>query len=157
MKGSQIVIEQLNLTLKGELVAINQYFLHASLCKKWGFMGLYKKFYDESIEEMKHAEQLIDRIVLLEGMPVVNESLKVAVGQDVREFLKNDLTLETDGLPQLKKGIAVCFQESDTGTRELLEHILVNAEDHIQWLEAQTSLIEQVGYQDYCAQHIQPE
>lgn len=154
MKGYPEVIAKLNDMLKGELVAINQYFLHASLCKKWGYMGLYKKIYDESIEEMKHAEQLIDRILFLEGTPVVNEAFKVTIGKDVKEILGNDLDLEREGLPELKHGIKLCLEQADTGTRELIEHILVSAEEHIQWLEAQTSLIEKVGYENYCAQYI---
>jgi bacterioferritin len=156
MKGSSEIIKKLNELLKGELAAINQYFLHASLCKKWGFVRLYKKIYDESLEEMKHAEQLIDRILFLEGSPVVNESPKIAVGKTVKEILENDLALEKDGLPELKAGVTLCLEQGDTGSRELLEHILVNAEDHIQWLEAQTFLIKQVGYENYCAQQIQP-
>ena len=154
MKGSPEVIRQLNDTLRGELIAINQYFLHASLCKKWGYMRLYKKIYEESIEEMRHAEQLIDRVLFLEGTPIVNEPLKVAVGKTVKEILGNDLLLEQEGLPELKKGIALCFSQADTGTRELLEHILVSAEEHIQWLESQVSLMERVGTENYCAQQI---
>ena len=156
MKGSPEVIRKLNEMLKGELAAINQYFLHASLCKKWGYLRLYKKVYDESLEEMKHAEQLIDRILFLEGTPVVNDSVKVTIGKNVKEILENDLTLEREGLPELKQGILLCLEQADTGTRELLEHILVSAEDHIQWLEAQTFLLAQVGYENYCAQQIQP-
>ncbi len=156
MKGSPEVIEELNVALKGELIAISQYFLHASLFRKWGYLRLYKKMYDESIEEMKHAEQLIDRILFLEGTPVMNEPFKLMIGKDVQEILENDLVLERDGLPELKKAIALCLAQSDTGTRELLEHILVSAEEHIAWLEAQTSLLRQVGYENYCAQHIQP-
>src|SRR5215831_11566396 len=129
MKGSPEVIEELNTALKGELAATNQYFLHASLCKKWGFLRLYKKIYDESIEEMKHAEQLIDRILFLEGLPIVNEAFKITIGKNVKELLENDLALEKDGLPELKQGVALCLEQSDTGSRELLEHILVNAED----------------------------
>lgn len=156
MKGSPEVIKQLNETLKGELAAISQYFLHASLCKKWGYLRLYKKIYDESLEEMKHAEQLIDRILFLEGLPIMNEPFTLRIGRNVREILQNDLALEREGLPELKKGVALCLEQADTGTRELLEHILVSAEEHIQWLEAQTSLIETVGYENYCAQQIQP-
>src|SRR4029434_7094967 len=156
MKGSSEVIKQLNETLSAELLANNQYFLHASLCKKWGYMRLYKKIYDESIEEMRHAERLIDRILFLEGMPIVTEPFRVTVGTDVKDILENDLTLEKEGLPELKKGVALCLEQADTGTRELFEHILVSAEERIQWLEAQTFLMEQVGYENYCAQHIQP-
>lgn len=156
MKGSPEVIAELNAALKGELIAINQYFLHASLCKKWGYQRLFKKIYDESIEEMQHAEKLIDRILFLEGTPLMNEPFRIAIGKDVREILENDLVLEREGLPELKSAIALCLTQADTGTRELLEHILVDAERHIQWLESQTSLMRQVGYENYCAQQIQP-
>ena len=157
MKGSPEVIEQLNQTLKGELAATNQYFLHASLCKKWGYLRLYKTIYDESMEEMKHAERLIDRILFLEGLPIMNEAFKLSIGKDVKDIFENDLRLEREGLPELKRGIALCTEQADTGTRELLEHILVDAEDHIHWLETQTSLINRVGYENYCAQQILPE
>jgi len=156
MNGSREVMKMLNELLQGELAAINQYFLHASLCKKWGYLRLYKKIYDESIEEMKHAEQLIDRILFLESTPTVKDSLKITIGKNVKEILENDLTLEKEGLPELRKGVALCLEQADTGTRELIEHILVSAEEHIQWLESQTFLIQQVGYENYCAQHIQP-
>ncbi|MEW6301701.1 MAG: bacterioferritin [Thermodesulfobacteriota bacterium] len=156
MKGSPEVIKQLNETLKGELAAISQYFLHASLCKKWGYLRLYKKIYEESLEEMRHAEQLVDRILFLEGLPIMNEPFAIRVGRNVREILENDLALEREGLPELKKGVALCLEQADTGTRELLEHMLVSAEEHIRWLEAQTSLIQTVGYENYCAQQIQP-
>ena len=155
MNGSREVMKMLNELLQGELAAINQYFLHASLCKKWGYLRLYKKIYDESIEEMKHAEQLIDRILFLDGAPTVKDSLKITIGKNVKEILENDLALEKDGLPELRKGVALCLEQADTGTRELIEHILVSAEEHIQWLESQTFLIQQVGYENYCAQHIQ--
>jgi bacterioferritin len=154
MEGSSEVIAELNTALKGELIATSQYFLHASLCKKWGYLRLYKKIYDESIEEMRHAEQLIDRILFLEGTPIMNEPFKFTIGKNVREILENDLALEREGLPELKKAVGLCLEQADTGTRELLEHILVNAEAHIQWLEAQTSLLRQVGYENYCAQQI---
>jgi bacterioferritin len=156
MRGSQEVINKLNEMLRGELAALNQYFLHASLCKKWGYLCLHKKIYDESIEEMKHAERLIDRILFLEGAPILNDPFKITAGKDVKEVLESDLTLEREGVPELKNGIHLCLEQADTGTRELLEHILVSAEEHIQWLEAQNSLIKQVGYENYCAQQIQP-
>jgi bacterioferritin len=156
MKGSPVVIAELNEALKGELIAISQYFLHASLCKKWGYVRLFKTIYEESMEEMRHAEKLIDRILYLEGTPVMNDPFRIAIGKDVKTILDNDLELERGGLPELKKAIAVCMSEADTGTRELLEHILVSAEEHIAWLEAQTSLMRQVGYENYCAQQILP-
>ncbi len=156
MKGSPEVIAELNAALKGELIAISQYFLHASLCKKWGYQRLFKKIYEESIEEMVHAEKLIDRILFLEGTPVMNEPFRIAIGKDVRTLLENDLQLEREGLPELKNAIALCLAQADTGTRELLEHIVVDAESHIAWLEAQTLLLQQVGYENYCAQQIHP-
>jgi bacterioferritin len=157
MKGSPEVIEHLNEALRGELAAINQYFLHASMCKNWGYLRLYKKIYDESLEEMTHAQRLIERILFLEGMPVMNGPFKLMIGKDVKDMLANDLTLEREGLPPLKQAIALCLEQADTGTRELLEHLLVSAEEHVQWLEAQMYLLEKVGYENYCAQHIQPE
>lgn len=156
MKGSPEVINVLNELLQGELAAINQYFLHASLCKKWGYLRLYKKIYDESLEEMKHAEQLIDRILFLESSPTVNAAIKIAIGKNVKEMLENDLTLEKEGLPELRKAVTLCLEKADTGTRELIEHILVSAEEHIHWLESQAFLLQQVGYENYCAQQIQP-
>lgn len=156
MKGSPEVIKILNDLLKGELAAINQYFLHASLCKKWGYVRLYKKIYDESLEEMKHAEQLIDRILFLEGSPILSEAVKLTIGKNVKEILENDLALEKEGLPELRKAVTFFLEQADTGTRELTEHILVSAEEHIHWLESQTFLLQQVGYENYCAQQIQP-
>ena len=156
MKGSPEVINMLNDLLGGELAAINQYFMHASLCKKWGYLRLYKKIYDESLEEMKHAEQLIDRILYLEGSAAVSGALKITIGRDVREMLANDLALEKEGLPELRRVVAFCIEQADTGTRELIEHIVVSAEEHIHWLESQVFLLQQVGYENYCAQQIQP-
>ena len=120
MKGSLEVIEELNAALKGELIATSQYFLHACYARSRGYLRLYKKIYDESIEEMKHAEQLIDRILFLGGTPIMNEPFKLAIGKDVQEILENDLELERDGLPELKKAIRLCLAQADTGTRELL-------------------------------------
>src|SRR5262245_40444430 len=116
MKGSPEVIAELNATLKGELIAISQYFLHASLCKKWGYLRLFKKIYDESMEEMLHAEKLIDRILFLEGIPIMNEPFRIAIGKDVQALLENDLELEREGLPELKTAIALCLAQADTGT-----------------------------------------
>lgn len=156
MKGAPEVITLLNEVLKGEITAINQYFLHAAMCKNWGYMRLYNKIYEESIEEMRHAQQLIDRILFLEGMPVLNEPFKVGVGHDVKDMFEKDLQVEAAGLPRLKRGIALCLELEDTGTREMLEHILVDSEEHVEWLETQLHLITQVGQENYCAQHIQP-
>lgn len=157
MKGSPEVIKLLNEVLKGEITAVNQYFLHASICKNWGYMRLYKKIYDESIEEMRHAQRLIDRILFLEGMPVLNEPFKVSVGHDVKDMFEKDLQVETSALPRLRQGIALCLEQEDTGTRELLEHLVVDGEEHIEWIDTQLHLIERVGYENYCAQQIQSE
>jgi bacterioferritin len=154
MKGSAEVIKLLNEVLKGEVTAINQYFLHAAMCKNWGYMRLYKKIYDESIEEMRHAQRLVDRILFLEGMPVLNESFQVAVGHGVKDLFEKDLQVETSALPRLRQGIALCLEHEDTGTRELLEHLVVEGEEHIEWLAAQLHLIARVGYENYCAQQI---
>ena len=104
MKGSSEVIMQLNEVLKGEVTAVNQYFLHASVCKNWGYVRLYKKIYEESLEEMRHAQRLIDRILFLEGMPVLTQPLAVHVGQDLKDLLERDLRLEASALPPLKQG-----------------------------------------------------
>jgi bacterioferritin len=157
MKGSSEVIMQLNEVLKGEVTAVNQYFLHASVCKNWGYVRLYKKIYEESLEEMRHAQQLIDRLLFLEGMPVLTQPLVVHVGQDLKDLLERDLQLESSTLPPLQQGVTLCLEQGDTGTRELLEHLIVESEDHIEWLEAQLHLITAVGLENYAAQQIQPE
>lgn len=157
MKGSSEVITQLNEVLKGEVTAVNQYFLHASICKNWGYMRLYKKLYTESLEEMRHAQQLIDRILFLEGMPVLHQPLSVHVGQDLKDLLERDLHLESSALPPLKEGVTLCLEQGDTGTRELLEHLIVEGEEHVEWLETQLHLITAVGLEHYAAQQIQSE
>jgi bacterioferritin len=157
MKGSSEVITQLNEVLRGEVTAVNQYFLHASICKNWGYLRLYKKIYTESLEEMRHAQQLIDRILFLEGLPVLHQPLSVLVGHDLKDLLERDLHLESSALPLLKHGVTLCLEQGDTGTRELLEHLIVEGEEHIEWLETQLHLIMAVGLEHYAAQQIQPE
>jgi bacterioferritin len=157
MKGSSEVITQLNEVLKGEVTAVNQYFLHASMCKNWGYLRLYKKIYAESLEEMRHAQRLMDRILFLEGMPVLHQPLSVHVGQDLKDLLERDLHLEASTLPPLKHGITLCLEQGDTGTRELLEHLIVEGEGHVMWLETQLHLITAIGLENYTAQQIQPE
>jgi bacterioferritin len=157
MKGSSEVITQLNEILKGEVTAVNQYFLHASMCKNWGYMRLYKKIYEESLEEMRHAQRLIDRILFLEGMPVLTQPLAVHVGQDLKDLLERDLRLEASALPPLKQGVALCLEQGDAGTRELLEHLIVEGEEHVEWLETQMHLINTIGLEHYAAQQMQPE
>jgi bacterioferritin len=157
MKGSSDVITQLNKVLKGEVTAVNQYFLHASMCKNWGYLRLYKKIYEESLEEMRHAQRLIDRILFLEGLPVLHEPLHVHVGHDLKDMLEQDLQLEASTLPPLKQGVTLCLEQGDTGTRELLEHLVVEGEAHVDWLETQLHLIATIGLEHYAAQQMQPE
>jgi bacterioferritin len=156
MKGSSDVITQLNKVLKGEVTAVNQYFLHASMCKNWGYLRLYTKLYEESLEEMRHAQRLIDRILFLEGMPVLNEPLHVHVGHDLKDMLERDLQLEASTLPPLKQGVTLCLEQGDPGTRELFEHLIVEGEQHVEWLETQLHLIATVGFENFAAQQMQP-
>ena len=154
MKGNSAIIKLLNEVLTGELTAINQYFLHARMCKDWGYEKLANKVRAESIDEMKHAQELIDRILLLEGVPNVQRLGPVSIGETVLEQLKNDLVLENQAIPRLRNGIETCHQASDHGTRELLEHILVNEEEHVDWLESQLHMIKEVGIESYLAEQI---
>lgn len=157
MKGDAKVIQALNDILTGELTAINQYFLHARMCTSWGFDKIGKKVYKESIDEMKHAQWLIDRVLFLEGIPNVQKLGTLNIGENVKEQLESDLALEFQAIPRLKTAIALCNDTNDHGSRELLEKILVSEEEHVDWLEAQLNLIQQVGLQNYLAQQIEPE
>jgi bacterioferritin len=154
MKGNAKVIETLNEILTGELTAINQYFIHAKMCDNWGYQRLAKKIRDESIGEMKHADEVIERILFLEGVPNMQRLEKVRVGETVHEQLKLDLKLEEVAVPRLNKAIEQAVDVGDNTTRELLEEILVSEEEHVDWLEAQLSLIKQVGEQNYLSQQI---
>ena len=157
MKGSSEVITQLNEILKGEVTAVNQYFLHASMYKNWGYLRLHQKLYAESLEEMRHAQRLIDRILFLEGLPALAQPLSVHVGHDLKDLLERDLQLESSTLPPLKQGVTLCLEQGDAGTRELLEHLIVEGEQHLEWLETQLHLIDTVGLENYAAQQMQPE
>jgi bacterioferritin len=157
MKGPSAVITQLNEVLNGEVTAVNQYFLHASMCKNWGDLRLYKKIDAASLEAMRHAQRLMDRSLFLEGMPVLHQPLSVPVGQDRKDLLERDLHLEASTLPRLKHGVTLCLKQGDTGTRELLEHLIVEGEEHVEWLETQLHLITAIGLENYAAQQIQPE
>jgi len=154
MKGQPPIIDLLNEVLTGELTAINQYFVHAKMCENWGYKRLWHKIREESIDEMKHADQLIGRILYLEGIPNLQRMGKVNVGETVPEQFKLDLELERGALERLNKGIELCRASLDDGSRVLLEKILVSEEDHVEWLEAQISLIGQVGEAQYLAQQI---
>jgi bacterioferritin len=154
MKGDPKVIEILNEVLTGELTAINQYFLHARMCKSWGYTKLGDKIHKESIDEMKHASALTDRILFLEGLPNLQRLGKLNIGETVPEQLAADLALELDAIPRLKKGIKICMDASDHGSRELLEHILVSEEEHTDWIEAQLNMIKDIGKENYLAQQM---
>lgn len=149
------IIEILNDVLTAELTAINQYFVHAEMCRNWGYQKLYGYIRKEAIEEMKHAEQVMERILFLDGIPNVQKLSKINVGETVLEQFKSDLALELLAIPRLNDGLEHCRATGDNGTRSLLERILVNEEEHVDWLEAQLTLIEQVGEANYLAQQIQ--
>ena len=154
MKGDPKVIEALNWALTVELTAINQYFCQAKMCKNWGLETLAKKHYVESMGEMKHAEKLIDRILFLEGVPEIARYDVIRVGSDVKEQFENDLALEMKGVNHYNATVELCVQLKDNGTRELLAPILVESEEHVDWLETQLGLIDMVGLQNYLQEKI---
>ena len=154
MKGLPAIVDLLNEVLTGELTAINQYFVHARLCEHWGYQRLWQKLRAESIDEMKHADQLISRVLYLDGMPNLQRLGKVSVGQTVKEALELDLALETAALGRLNDGIELCRASGDNGSRELLERILVSEEEHANWIEEQLELIKSIGEPHYLAQQI---
>ena len=154
MKGNDKVIQTLNDVLTAELTSINQYFIHAKMCQNWGYNKLAKKIRDESIDEMKHADKLIERILFLEGVPNVQRLNKVNVGETVREQFELDLKLELDAISRFNTGVALARDVGDNASRELLERMLISEEEHTDWLETQLSLITQLGEQMYCAQQL---
>jgi bacterioferritin len=154
MKGSQKIIELLNEVLTGELTAVSQYWVHARMCQNWGYERLWNKIRAESIDEMKHADKLVARILYLEGIPNLQRLGKIQVGETVKEQLDLDLDLERAALQRLNDGIALCIAEGDHATRELLEHILVSEEEHVEWLETQITLMRQIGSELYMSQQI---
>lgn len=149
MKGDKKVIAYLNEALKNELTAINQYFLHARIFQDWGLEKLNDKEYHESIDEMKHADMLIQRILFLEGLPNLQELGKLLIGENTKEILECDLKMEMDAVPQLKEAIAHCESVSDFVSRDLFRHILDSEEEHVDWLETQLDLINRVGLENY--------
>ena len=154
MKGNAKLIESLNEILTMELSGINQYFIHSKLCENWGFERLAGKIRDESLSEMKHAEQVIDRILHLEGIPNLQRIEKIKVGEKVSDQLKADRDLEISAISRFNKTIALAVEAGDNGSREMLEAMLVSEEEHLHWLESQLELIKQVGEANYLAQQI---
>ena len=149
MKGDPQVIAHLNKALGNELVAINQYFLHARMYEDWGLKELGEHEYHESIDEMKHADKLVKRILFLEGIPNLQDLGKLLIGENTKEMLECDLSLELKAVPDLKDGIKYCESVADYISRDLLQDILESEEEHIDWLETQLGLIEKVGIQNY--------
>lgn len=154
MKGDPKVIAVLNQVLKAELTAINQYFLHAEMCENWGYERLAKHTRKESIEEMTHAEKLMEHILYLDGTPNMTDYFKINIGQDVKAQLQNDLNVEYDAVKRLNAGIETCVKAGDNGSRDLLEGILVDEEEHIDWLEAQLHAIDEMGIENYLSQQL---
>ena len=154
MQGNPEIIELLNEVLTSELTAVNQYFIHAKMCSNWGYPRLAEHIRDESIDEMKHAEILIDRILYLDGVPNLQRLSALRVGENVEEQFRNDLAVEVEAVERLNRGIAACVAAGDTGSRALLEGILTSEEDHADWLETQLSAIEQVGLQNYLSEQL---
>jgi bacterioferritin len=154
VRSDDDVLELLNEVLTAELTAINQYFVHAKMCDNWGYRRLAAKVRDESIDEMKHAERIIERILYFDGVPNMQRLFPVRVGESVPEQFESDLALEYEAVERLNRGIALTVERGDNGTRELLAEILVSEEDHIDWLETQQETIRQVGLEQYLAEQI---
>jgi len=157
VKGDAKVIDLLNEVLTNELTTINQYFLHSRMCRNWGYARLAHKIHEESIDEMKHADKLIERVLFLEGLPNVQRLNKVAIGTTVPEILKNDLAAELIAVPMLNRAVQTCRDLGDNGTEALLTDILVSEEEHVDWLEAQLEQIRQMGEAHYLAQQVKKE
>ncbi|MEM7603339.1 MAG: bacterioferritin [Verrucomicrobiota bacterium] len=153
MKGNQEVIDALNAGLTIELTAINQYFICSKMCADWGINKLAKHFYDESIEEMKHAEEVIDRILYLEGIPEIARYDKILVGDTPEQQIKDSHTLESRGVATYNEAIQLCIEVKDAGSRDLMERMVVESEESVDWCETQFDMIKMVGIEKYLAQH----
>ncbi len=151
MKGNAEIIDILNDVLTAELTGINQYFLHSRMCGNWGFVQLEQFLRKESIDEMKHADRIITRILFLEGVPNVQRLGKINIGETVPEQMASDISLERDAIGRLNRGIELAVKVGDNATRSLLEDILVSEEEHLDWIETQQSLVETLGLQNYLA------
>ena len=154
MQGNPKVIAELNAALKEELTAINQYFLHAEMCENWKYNKLGDFIKKQSIDEMKHAEMLIERILFLDGIPTMTEAIQLKIGQNVREQLEADLKLEIGAVAQYNNAVKIARDEGDNASRELFERLLKDEEKHVDWLEAQVYQIKEIGYERYLSQQI---
>jgi bacterioferritin len=154
MQGDAEIIEVLNEVLTAELTAVNQYFLHGKLCGNWGYARLAEHSRHESIDEMKHAERITDRIIYFEGFPNYQRYFPLRIGETVPEQFEADLALETEAIERLNRGIELAVSKSDNGTRELLADILVGEEEHVDWIETQLEAIRQIGLENYLAQQL---
>jgi len=157
VKAGKEIVAALNEVLEAELTAINQYFLHAKMLQDWGYQRLASTVRAESIDEMNHADQLIERILYLDGVPNVQKLGRIRIGQTVPEMFASDRALEEAAIPRLNRHIELCREHSDNGTRHLLEEILVSEEEHLDWIETQESLIDQIGVESYLAEQIKGE
>jgi bacterioferritin len=157
VKGDAKVIAVLQEVLKAELTAINQYFLHAEMCENWTYYRLANKTKKESIEEMVHAEKIIERILYLEGTPNMSDYFRINIGRNVPDQFKNDLDVEYDAVKRLNEGIKICRDVGDNGSRDLLQELLDDEEEHVDWLEAQLDAIEVVGLPNYLAQQLKDD
>ncbi|MGD8814279.1 MAG: bacterioferritin [Anaerolineales bacterium] len=155
MKGHEKVIQQLNARLADELAAINQYMVHSEMCADWGYDRLHETIEKRAIEEMKHAEELIARILFLEGTPTVSELSPISIGADVEAQFKNDLEAESQAIKDYNQDIQIARELGDNGTRELLESILKDEEDHLDWLETQLEQISQIGIKNYLVEQME--
>ena len=157
MQGNPKVIAALNEALKEELTAINQYFLHAEMCENWHYSKLGDFIRKQSIDEMKHAEQIIERILFLDGTPSMTELMQLNVGQNVKDQLESDLKLELAAVVQYNRAVALARDANDNASRELFERLLKDEEEHVDWLEAQLHQIKEIGYERYLSQQIREE